>query len=181
MKEFSWNILRPLLNIEKSEILDYLNKNKLKYFIDSSNLENNYTRNYLRNEIIPKFEKVNSNYKKNISNLIEYFDELKNFIDEEIENFLHEQGILIFNSGKYKINTLEIFGYFYIKDFNKKTKFFQKELIRHIFYISNNNSTIGLSEANIEEIIKFINWKNNKTIKEIKNLKMRKENEIIIF
>jgi tRNA(Ile)-lysidine synthase len=91
MKEFSGNILRPLLNIEKSEILEYLDKNKLKYFIDSSNLENKYTRNFLRNEIIPKFEKINSNYKKNISNLIEYFEELKNHIDQEIKDFLHEQ------------------------------------------------------------------------------------------
>ncbi len=181
MKEFSGNILRPLLNIEKTEILDYLDKNKLKYFIDSSNLENNYTRNYLRNEIIPKFRKVNSNFKQNISNLIEYFEELKKHLDKEIEEFLQEQGILIFNSEKYKINTLEIFWYFYIKDFNKKSVFFRKELIRHIFYISNNNSTIWLSEANIWDIIKFINWKNNKTKKEIKNLKMRKENEIIIF
>jgi tRNA(Ile)-lysidine synthase len=45
--------------MEKSEILEYLNKNNLKYFIDSSNLENKYTRNNLRNNIIPKFEEVN--------------------------------------------------------------------------------------------------------------------------
>jgi tRNA(Ile)-lysidine synthase len=181
MTELSWWILRPLLNLEKSEILEFLNKNNLKYFIDSSNSENKYTRNKLRNTIIPKFEEINSNYKKNINNLTSYFEELKLHLDQEIEEFLTEQGILIFNSEKYKINTLEIFGYFYITDFIKKSSFFQKELIRHIYYISNNKSTIWLSEANISDIIKFINWKNNKTIKEIKNLKMRKENEIIIF
>lgn len=181
MTEFSGWILRPLLNIEKSEILEYLEKNNLSFFIDSSNLENNYTRNYLRNEIIPKFEKVNSNFKKNILKTMIYFEELKNYIDLEIKDFLKEQWILIFNSWKYKINTLKIYGYFYIKDFNKKSDFFKKELIRHIFYITNNKSTIGLSEANIEEIIKYINWKNNKTIKDIKNMKLKKENEIIIF
>jgi len=95
--------------------------------------------------------------------------------------FLEEQGILIFNSWKYKINTLEINGYFYIEDFNKKSELLQKEIIRHIFHISNWWSTIWLSEANIGDIIKFINWKNNKTVKEIKNLKMRKENTIIIY
>ncbi len=181
MTEFSGWILRPLLNIEKKEILKYLDENNLKYFNDSSNLENTYTRNKLRNNIIPKFEEINSNYKKNINNLTNYFEELKGHLDQEIEEFLQEQWILIFNSKKYKINTLEIYWYFYISDFNKKSKFFQKELIRHIFYISNNKSTIWLSEANISEIIKFINWKNNKTIKEIRNLKMKKENEIIVF
>ena len=181
MTELHGWILRPLLNIEKTEILEYLDENNLKYFIDSSNSENTYTRNYLRNEIIPKFERVNSKFKQNISKTMNYFEELKQHLDKEVEKFLTEQWILIFNSEKYKINTLEIYGYFYISHFNKKSSFFQKELIRHIFYTSNNKSTIWLSEANISEIIKFINWKNNKTIKEIKNLKMRKENEIIIF
>ena len=181
MTEKSGWILRPLLNLEKKEILEYLTANNLSFFIDSSNLEDKYTRNKLRNNIIPKFEEINSNYKKNIKNLTNYFEEFKDYLDQEIEEFLKEQGIIIFNSKKYKINTLEIYWYFYISYFNKKSSFFQKELIRHIFYISNNKSTIGLSEANILEIIKFINWKNNKTIKEIKNLKMKKENEIIIF
>jgi hypothetical protein len=57
----------------------------------------------------------------------------------------------------------------------------QKEVIRYIYYISNNKSTIGLSEANITEIIKFINGKNNKTIKEIRNMKMEKDNKIIKY
>ena len=181
MTEKSGAILRPLLNLEKNEILKYLDENKLKYFIDSSNSENIYTRNKLRNNILPQFGEINSNYKKNINNLISYFEEVKDFITWEVRNFLDEQAILIFNSCKYKINTLQINWYFYIEDFNKKSELLKKEIIRHIFYISNNNSTIWLSEANIWEIIKFINWKNNKTIKEIKELKMKKENEIIVF
>jgi len=181
MTEHSGAILRPLLHLEKQKIIDYLEEKKLKYFIDSSNFENIYTRNYIRNDIIPKFEKVNSNFKQNIKNTLNYFEELKDFIDSEIDEFLKEQWIKIFNSWEYKINTLQIYWYFYIEDFNKKTKLMQKEIIRHIFYISNNNSTIWLSEANIDDIIKFINWKNNKTIKEIRKLKMRKENKIIIY
>jgi len=179
--KLEWWIFRPLLNIEKKDILEYLDFNKLKYFIDSSNLENNYTRNYLRNEIIPKFKRVNSNYKKNILKTLKYFEDLKEYIDIEVEKFIKEQWILIFNSEKYKINTLNIYGYFYISDFNDLSYFLQKEIIRYTFFISNNKSTIGLSESNINEIIKFINWKNNKTKKEIKNLKMRKENKIIIY
>lgn len=181
MSEKSWGILRPLLNLEKKDILSYLDENNLKYFIDPSNLESIYSRNNLRNNIIPKFEEINSNYKKNINNLTSYFEELKEFIDWEVDVFLEEQWIKIFNSCKYKINTLQIYWYFYIIDFNKKTKLLQKEIIRKIFFLSNNNSTIWLSEANIWDIIKFINWKNNKTIKEIKKLKMKKENKIIIY
>lgn len=181
MTEKSWPILRPLLNIEKKEILKYLDENKLKYFTDETNFDTKITRNKLRQDIIPEFESVNSNYKKNISNFQNYLEEVKDFIDDEIEKFLNEQWVLIFNSWKYKINTLEIYGYFYIKDFLEKSAFFQKELIRHVFYTTNNKSTIGLSESNIKEVIKYINWKNNKTIKDIRNMKLKKENEIIIF
>ncbi len=181
MTESSTWILRPLLHLEKTEILEYLDTNNLRYFIDSSNAENIYSRNKLRNTIIPKFEKINSAYKKNIKNTLSYFEELKEFLQTEIEYFLKEQWILIFNSWKYKINTLEINGYFYINDFNKKTKLLQKEIIRHIYYISNNKSTIWLSEWNIAEIIRFINGKNNKTQKKVQGLEMKKENTIIIY
>lgn len=157
MTENYGNILRPLLNLEKSQILKYLDENKLEYRIDKTNFDNDITRNLLRNEIIPKFEKVNSKYKQNISNTLNYFEELKNHIDKEVKNFLSNK------------------DFFEITSFNSLSSFLQKEVIAHIFYISNKNSTIGLSEANIAEIIKFINGKNNKTIKEIKGLSMRKD------
>lgn len=181
MTESSWGIIRPLLNFKKSEILEYLEKNNLEYRIDQSNFDTTLSRNFLRHEIIPKFENINSKYKENISNMMDYLEEVKKHIDTEVEDFLYEQGIQIFNSAKYRINTLEIYGYFYIDAFQKLTPLLQKEVIRHCFYISNDKSTIWLTSANIDEIIKFIGGKNNKTIKEIKNLKMRKENEIIVF
>ncbi len=163
MTEYSWGILRPLLNIKKKEILEYLDENKLEYKIDSTNKDLEITRNYLRHEIIPKFKKINSNYKKNIWDTLTYFEELKNSIDSEVKTFLWTR------------------DYFYIKDFDSLPKFMQKEIIRYIYFISNWWSTIWLSKANINEVIKFINWKNNKTKKEIKKMKMRKDNKIILW
>ena len=165
MQEKSWAILRPLLNITKNEILDYLHKNNLEYKIDKTNSENDYTRNKLRNLILPNFSEINQNYKKNISSFMEYLAEIKENIDEEIKNFL----------SKYD------WKYFLIEDFSNLSNFMQKELIRYLFFITNWNSTIWLSKANIAEIIKFINWKNNKTKKEIKNLKLEKDNKKILY
>lgn len=45
------NIIRPLLQFEKKEILEYLAEKERKYVIDYTNSENNFTRNYIRNEI----------------------------------------------------------------------------------------------------------------------------------
>lgn len=163
MTENYWNILRPLLNLEKNDILKYLDENNLKYNIDKTNFDNDITRNHLRNEIIPKFYKLNSKFKQNIWETLKYFEDLKNYIDSDVNNFLENK------------------NYFEIDKFNNLWDFLQKEIIREIFYKTNNNSTIWLTSANIWEIIKFINWKNNKTIKEIKNLKMKKDWNKIYF
>jgi hypothetical protein len=60
----------------------------LKYFIDSSNFDVKITRNKLRLEILPPFAKINKNYKENIANLINYLEEVKENIDEEVKRFL---------------------------------------------------------------------------------------------
>ena len=59
IKESHGWILRPLLAVEKSEILTYLEENKLEYKIDETNNENIYSRNKIRNEILPKCEEIN--------------------------------------------------------------------------------------------------------------------------
>ena len=61
---------RPLLNITKEEIFEFINENNLEYKIDSSNEDVKYKRNLIRKEILPLFEKINSNYLNNIENLI---------------------------------------------------------------------------------------------------------------
>lgn len=187
MQEKSSWILRPLLNITKKEIENYLNENSLKYFIDSTNFDTEISRNHLRIEVIPKLEKINKNFKQNINNTLLYFAELKDFIDEEVKEFLnpitqpHPKqnppafGIPLDNGDKKNWKN------FLISEFNKKSPFLQKEIIRYIYYISNFNSTIWLSEANIAEVLRFINGKNNKTVKEIRNMKLEKDNKIIWF
>lgn len=54
------NIVRPLIEISKSEILSALDQAEIPYVTDSTNLSDEYSRNYLRNEIIPSLTKVTS-------------------------------------------------------------------------------------------------------------------------
>jgi len=44
----NYTIVRPLLSFSKTEIMEELNQNKIKYFYDKSNDEEKYTRNYFR-------------------------------------------------------------------------------------------------------------------------------------
>ncbi len=55
-------VIRPILNAEKSEILAFCAENNISYVKDSTNSENEYTRNFIRNNILPllcdRFPKV---------------------------------------------------------------------------------------------------------------------------
>lgn len=60
-------IIRPLLSFSKKEILEYLNTNNLSFVIDSTNNQNEYSRNKLRNKVFPLFSEINENFKENIN------------------------------------------------------------------------------------------------------------------
>lgn len=76
-------VIRPLLNISKTEILNYLKKNKLSYRIDRTNLESNYLRNKIRNQLIPILEKnYNPKIKNTVFNSIESIQEDSDFLEK---------------------------------------------------------------------------------------------------
>ena len=50
-------IIRPFLNLSKSDLKIYIDENDLSYVEDDTNCNNNFDRNFLRNEIIPHLNK----------------------------------------------------------------------------------------------------------------------------
>ena len=55
------NIIRPLLCLKRDEIEEYLEYLGQDYRIDETNSKLEYSRNYIRKKIIPKFESVRQN------------------------------------------------------------------------------------------------------------------------
>lgn len=53
------NIVRPILNIQKQQILDYAKRHKLRYAIDKSNASLQFTRNRIRHQLLPTLRKFN--------------------------------------------------------------------------------------------------------------------------
>lgn len=72
------NIIRPILQFEKNEILNYLQENRKSYIIDYTNNENDYTRNYIRNEIFPMFVNINPNFRNKVNELIHEINNREN-------------------------------------------------------------------------------------------------------
>lgn len=54
------NIIRPLLEISRSEIEEFLKSRRQEFVTDSTNLTEDYTRNKIRHKIIPVIEEINS-------------------------------------------------------------------------------------------------------------------------
>jgi tRNA(Ile)-lysidine synthase len=63
--EQNQSILRPLLGMTKSEIIHQLTIHEIPYVVDSTNAEDIYARNHLRLNILPLFERMNPEYRKN--------------------------------------------------------------------------------------------------------------------
>ncbi|MBR5227735.1 MAG: tRNA lysidine(34) synthetase TilS [Clostridia bacterium] len=76
------NIIRPLLNVDKRDILEYLNSKQIEYAIDRTNMENDYTRNNIRNRIIPLLEEINPNFLNGIYRMAEGLKQDKKVIED---------------------------------------------------------------------------------------------------
>ena len=78
-------IIRPFMGIKKSEILNICQENGIEYVTDSSNRDNSYTRNYIRNVVIPDIEKVYPHAVDMICAFGERCNEIQTFIESQIE------------------------------------------------------------------------------------------------
>ncbi|MFH1062416.1 MAG: tRNA lysidine(34) synthetase TilS [Candidatus Omnitrophota bacterium] len=78
-------LVRPLLNIEKRQMLAYLKKNKIKSHMDLSNLEKNYFRNKVRLDIIPLLEKISPALKDNIARIGENARQTESFLQAKLK------------------------------------------------------------------------------------------------
>jgi tRNA(Ile)-lysidine synthase len=71
-------LLRPLLTVQRSDIIFYAQKHGLNWVEDSSNSSLKYTRNYFRHELIPSIEKVFPQVENNLLGNIERFTKIYN-------------------------------------------------------------------------------------------------------
>ena len=65
----SYQIYKPLLTISKNELKEYLLKNNHKYFVDQSNFDEKYKRNFFRHNFS---DKLINNFSKGIKKSFEY-------------------------------------------------------------------------------------------------------------
>lgn len=78
--------IRPLLCVKRKEIEEYMEQVNEKYCVDSTNLENIYTRNGLRNQVIPSLEElVNANAVDNMSAMLEDMRDILDYLKDQVD------------------------------------------------------------------------------------------------
>ncbi len=75
------NIIRPLINLSREEIENYLVQKNQNFVTDSSNLSDDYTRNKIRHHVIPILKNINTSILKTVSNNTNLIETDNNFIE----------------------------------------------------------------------------------------------------
>lgn len=138
--------VRPLINTERKYIEKYCEDNDLKPKYDESNEENTYSRNKIRNVVIPYIKKeFNPNIIKTIDRLSEVATEeneyLQNITNQEYKKIAHKENETLILDLK-KFNNLELV--------------IKRRLI--LYTINETIHTInGIEKVNIDDIIKLCN------------------------
>lgn len=88
--------IRPLLHVSKKGILAYLEEKNYPYKTDSSNLKNDYQRNFLRNKVIPQMEEINPSFVDLLNQKYAFYQLQSTFIQSVVKEYLPKDKHLIF-------------------------------------------------------------------------------------
>ncbi len=81
-------IIRPFLNVYRSEIASFAESCSIAFVEDSSNEKTIYERNYIRHRIMPLFEEINGAFREKIASLLGDINRVNSIFDQEKESFM---------------------------------------------------------------------------------------------
>ncbi len=172
--------IRPLIECERKEIEEYCKENNIEPRIDKTNFENIYTRNKIRNVVIPYIKQEFN------PNIIETMDRLSNLVAEQ-EAYIQKQVEVAYrdivleekirmteqiNEEDKENKKDEQYIILDLKEFNKQEKVIKSNIILYTITRLFNTSK-GIEKIHIEDIIKLCaNNIGNKFLMPNKNLKV---------
>lgn len=156
--------VRPLLETEKSEIVEYVYQNEIQYVDDATNEDTKFQRNFIRHKVLPLLRTTWPAVDKTICN----FARLAKQDDEFISRFAENTCFL-----KSK-NIVQLPTNYFIYD--------QPVVSRMIFgALSKINSSKDVESKHIEMILELANAENGSSIDLPNKVKAIKEYENIVF
>jgi tRNA(Ile)-lysidine synthase len=122
-------VIRPLLNVSRNDIVKYQETNHLEYRHDSSNDLDDYTRNRFRHHVIPTIEKENKEYRSKFMQFTNYMQEANSLVEQMSASFMNDHvssnnGTIIFNVGI----------------FNTQNRIVKRDILKKSYDLLTNNS-----------------------------------------
>lgn len=154
--------IRPLIECERQEIEEYCEVHQLDPRIDKTNFENDYTRNKIRNIVIPYIkEEFNPNIIETIERLSQVATDESNYINQQANQIYKK---ILIESAKDQIILK-------LKDFNQQDKVIKNRIIL-LAVKALMGSTQRIEKIHLEDIIKLCdNNVGNKYLTPNKNIK----------
>ena len=141
------NIIRPIINVEKKDIISFCKKEKLEPRIDSTNSQNIYRRNQIRNDIIPKLAEINPNIIDTLTRTSDIIYEENIFVDSVTAEMFKQ-------FAKVEENKIS----FELKTFNIESKILKSSLILKAIELLTGDRK-NVQKINIEDILKMADRK----------------------
>lgn len=79
------NVVRPLLCASRQEVVAYLHRMNQTYVTDSTNLEDEYTRNKIRLNLLPLMEEINPSVKDGLVKTSSYLNDISKVYQQAIK------------------------------------------------------------------------------------------------
>jgi len=185
------NVIRPLIDVSKDEILDYCKEHNILYFTDSTNEDTRYTRNKIRHTVIPVLKEINPSFEQITAQMSRQIREEEAFLEQlteeayvrvqipngiDIPKLLRENHVVVRRILKNQLINHGIEPSFKTIDgiFSRLTEpFFDITLSKDIHILLKNNV---LSFKNPQIIKDTIRPSKNVSLHEIKNLEKINKN-----
>ena len=133
---------RPLLNLTKEKIVNYLQKNNIPYQIDYTNYEENHLRNRLRKKVIPLLKNEDSQIDQKFLKFSNELQELTDYLNSELDII-------------DRVVSLKD-GFIDLKKFNSLDSFLQKEYLKKRLKTLYGESVTKLKAQTYEDIITYL-------------------------
>lgn len=164
--------IRPLIECGRSEIEQYCKEKGLEPRTDKTNFENTYTRNKIRNVVIPYVKKEFN------PNIIETIDRLSKIVKSE-EEYINNQVKIIYERLFIEQNQKQIV--LDLKKFNNQEEVIKSRVLLYTITRLLGNSN-GIENIHIKDILKLCNNNiGNKFLTPNKNIKILVKNHKIYF
>jgi len=136
-------VVRPLLRVHRAQIEAYLKKFKIKYRDDSSNAEDQYSRNWIRNKLLPRIEKRFPRARGSILRLQSQIQEEDEYFDSECEK-IHKAALT--EAGSIRSTSLQALPSALLK--------------RYLHFYFRRERSVILDRNQVQELAQLITWGN---------------------